>query len=128
MDEELEAQLKEVLKHERFGADSYGYFFIIDKKGVLVLHPIEPGLIGKPISEIKTPSGDILGTMFSNALSGDDGAFVNYKWFAPNGSGMEGKTSYLLKIKTWGWTVGAGSTSAISTRLFRRNRPRPLPR
>lgn len=108
MDEYIQAQIVSVLEHERFGADGYGYFFVIDQNGLMIQHAVDQSLVGRALSDIVSPDGVNIGALFTSALADRDGSFVSYSWFAPNKTGAEQKTSYLLRVRPWNWIIGAG--------------------
>ncbi len=93
----------------RYGKDNGGYFFIMNSKGDLILHPVKPELEGKNLLENKDPSGKFLFKEIIKAASQDkDGGFVDYLWPKPGSQKPEPKLSFALKLDQWDWIIGTG--------------------
>lgn len=60
--DDAKTQALAALATYRFGDD--GYFFVFDEEAVMQMHPIDPGLIGKDLTDLKDPNG----TQFVNDL------------------------------------------------------------
>ena len=97
-----------IIEKMRWGKDGTGYFWIQDTKGDMVLHPINPGLNGKPLWEIKDPDGKFLFKEMDDILKKDGGGFVDYKWPKPVSEEPVDKISYVKLFEPWGWIIGAG--------------------
>ncbi len=84
------------------------YFFIMDLKSTLVMHPIKPELEGKDMSGVKDPKGNFLFRDMS-ALAKEKGqGYYTYFWPKPGQSEPVEKISYVKTFKEWGWLVGSG--------------------
>lgn len=97
-----------IIEKMRWGKDGNGYFWIQDTNGNMVLHPINPGLNGKPLWEIKDPDGKRLFKEMDDIAKKDGGGFVDYKWPKPGSEAPVDKISYVKLFKPWGWIIGAG--------------------
>ncbi|MBU3953229.1 MAG: cache domain-containing protein, partial [Proteobacteria bacterium] len=97
-----------IIEKMRWGKDGTGYFWIQDTKGDMVLHPINPGLNGKPLWEIKDPDGKRLFKEMDDIVKKDGGGFVDYKWPKPGSEEPVDKISYVKLFEPWGWIIGAG--------------------
>ncbi len=107
----------ESLRSMRYG--DRGYFWIMDTKARMIMHPELPELEGKDMSEF-TRNGELLTPVGSSrplfeefvqtALnSPESGGFVVYRWPDPNDpSRLVRKLSYVRLFKPWGWIVGGG--------------------
>lgn len=83
-----------------------GYFFVIDKEGLLLAHP---SLEGKNIWDTEDPNGNKVGKMIVEDALNDDG-FVEYDWPLPgNPDKTAPKITYAKMDANWGWIVSAGS-------------------
>eukprot|EP01032_Pedospumella_encystans_P002012 gene2012-2358_t len=79
--EEAQARAKEVTGAMRYNPD--GYYFIIDMKPAMVMHPIKPELNGKDLSQNKDPNGKFLFVEFVNTVKASKEGFVDYYWPKP---------------------------------------------
>ena len=88
------------LERIRFGKGNIGYFWVIDEKGKVLMHPIKPEIIGTI-----PPAARIV----LNALSDKDASFVIYQWPKPGEETPEPKLSYIARFKPWHWIIGTGA-------------------
>lgn len=85
------------------------YFFILDSKAVIVLHPIKPQLTGKDLSDFKDPNGKKLFTEFARiANKKPEGGFVDYMWPKPGFENPVEKVSFAKRFAPWDWIIGTG--------------------
>ena len=76
--EEAKALIIKNLRHMRY--DKTEYFFILDGKGKMVMHPLKPELEGQYMMDTKGPKGE---TIFHDLVLNsqrDSEAFVSYIW------------------------------------------------
>ena len=87
-------------------ADSY--VFVADcKQGKIVAHPILTALIGKPLADLKDPSGKVIGPMFCESdLS--KGYWIEYQWPKPGETKPSRKLTYVEPVPNTPYRVGAG--------------------
>jgi methyl-accepting chemotaxis protein len=95
---------KAVLRDLRFGENDY--FFVIDPKGLLVVHP-NPELEGKSQWDLKDPDGVYFVREFLKVAAAG-GGFVEYRFPRPGSTQPLPKLSYAVQFQSWHWTVGAG--------------------
>ncbi|MBH5318347.1 cache domain-containing protein [Paenibacillus sp. GSMTC-2017] len=89
-----------------------GYFFIIDKQGKLLAHPV---LEGENIWDKQTSDGTYyIQNLIAEGLDG--GGATYYNWPLPKTDGMVSnggaealKISYAKQANSWGWIIAAGS-------------------
>lgn len=105
-----EAQAKqmalEAVKDLRYGNDDY--FFIMDTKCNMVMHPIKPELDGKDQSEEKDPNGKPLFKDMAAACEKGDGGFVDYMWPKAGSTAPQPKVTYVQAFTEWDWIIGSG--------------------
>lgn len=104
---EAQAKIKvrEILNQLIYDTD--GYFFVYDKKGTNIVHPISPELVGKDLYDIQDRNGNyVIRGLLKVAKSG--GGFHRYLWNKPSGVGTQDKLSYAIQIDRWQWMMGTG--------------------
>ena len=71
------------------------YVFIYDDKGSILAHPMNPGLVGKYMLDIKDSDGRLFSRDFyTKAKAG--GGWVDYRWTNPVTKVIEPKSSYVI--------------------------------
>jgi len=115
--EEAQARAKEVTGAMRYNPD--GYYFIIDMKPTMVMHPIKPELNGKDLTQNKDPNGKFLFVEFVNTVKASKEGFVDYYWPKPGFEEPVEKLSHVIGYEPWGWVVGTGVYSDDLAVLFR---------
>lgn len=97
---------KEAIKKLRFGVD--GYFWINDFSPKMVMHPTNPALDGKDLSQSKDPNGKFLFNEFVRVVNQDGKGVVEYMWPKPGFEKPQPKISFVSGFKEWGWIIGTG--------------------
>jgi len=97
---------KEAIKKIRFGVD--GYFWINDFAPKMVMHPTNPALDGKDLSQNKDPNGKFLFSEMVTVVTKDGKGVVNYMWPKPGFNAPQAKISFVEAFTPWGWIIGAG--------------------
>ena len=88
-----------------YGPD--GYFFLYDYKGVALMHPRQPELVGRNMIEMRDSRGlPAIRAMIDKARSG--GGFVPYTWNKPSTHAEAPKLAYVTTLDRWGWMLGTG--------------------
>lgn len=104
--EEAKRQAKEAIKNLRYDTDDY--FWINDLEPRMVMHPFQPDLDGKNLSENKDPNGKRLFVAFVEVCKKDGAGFVDYFWPKPGTPKPVAKLSYVKLLPDWGWIIGSG--------------------
>ncbi|MDX9707618.1 MAG: cache domain-containing protein [Azospira sp.] len=84
------------------------YFFINDMQNHSLMHPIQPDLQGKDLSELKDPAGVRLFAEMTRVVKGQGAGFVDYLWPMPGRAEPVPKISYVQGFAPWGWLIGSG--------------------
>ncbi len=84
-----------------------GYFWIIDRDGVMLMHPFSKEIVGQLTLDQRDPEGRYFVRDFLAAARGG-GGFVEYGWPRPGGSEPVIKIGYVLPFEAWGWVIGSG--------------------
>jgi cytochrome c len=87
-------------------ADTYVFAMdCVQKK--IVAHPINPQLIGMDLSNLKDPTGKVIGPLFCED-HGRKGYWVEYQWPKPGEETPSRKLSYIEPVPSTPYIVGAG--------------------
>ncbi|UGA56093.1 cache domain-containing protein [Vibrio sp. VB16] len=98
-------QVKTILGQLSYGND--GYFFVYDRNGVNLVHPMLPELVGKNLMEFQDNNGDyLIEALLFQAQAG--GGFHRYLWQKPSTNEVVKKLSYAAWLDKWGWMIGTG--------------------
>jgi hypothetical protein len=76
-------------------------FRVSDQAGARVVtlaHPINPGLIGKDLYDLKDPNGTRFMEAMANKAMKEQGGWVDYKWTHPQTKKVAEKSSYVLAV------------------------------
>lgn len=103
---ENQEKAKAAIKRLRFGVD--GYFWINDYTPKMVMHPTNPALDGKDLSQNKDPNGKLLFNEFVAVTTKSGKGVVDYMWPKPGFEKPQPKISFVEGIKEWNWIVGTG--------------------
>ncbi|MCB1191565.1 MAG: cache domain-containing protein [Leptospiraceae bacterium] len=89
--------------------DKTEYFFILDGKGTMVMHPLRPEDQGKNMLEEKDPNGnDIFKDMVIDSQRDSD-TFVSFIWKSKYSPDIfESQTTYSKYYWPWDWVVSSG--------------------
>lgn len=104
-DQRAKEEVKQILDQLSYGND--GYFFVYDRNGVNLVHPILPDLVGQNLIDLQDNNGDyLIETLLFQAQSG--GGFHRYLWQKPSTNEVVQKLSYAAWLDKWGWMIGTG--------------------
>lgn len=97
------------LRRLRYGPELEDYFWIIDLKPEMVMHPYRRDLEGQNVKDFKDPSGKYLFREMVGVVKNGQQGFVDYLWqWKGNAQNIVPKLSYVKEFKPWGWVVGTG--------------------
>ncbi len=97
---------KQAVKNLRYDQDDY--FWINDTKPQMIMHPMQPHLDGKDLSDFKDPHGIRLFEKMVDTCRENGAGFVQYDWPKPGSEKPVPKISYVKLIPEWNWIVGSG--------------------
>jgi methyl-accepting chemotaxis protein len=95
----------------RIGLLRYGqndYFWINDMHPRMVMHPMQPQLNGKDLTENKDPNGKRLFIEFVDTVKKHGAGIVAYEWPKPGATQPLPKMSYVAGFAPWNWVIGTG--------------------
>ncbi|PFG56436.1 two-component system NarL family sensor kinase [Vibrio sp. ES.051] len=98
-------RVKAILNRLSYGSD--GYFFVYDKNGTNLVHPVLPELVGENLLHLQDENGDrLIEALLYQAQSG--GGFHQYLWQKPSTGEVVPKLSYAAWLEKWEWMIGTG--------------------
>ena len=84
------------------------YFWINDTKPTMVMHPVRPDLVGKPVDGLLDAKGKAFMKEMSEVAKKDGQGFVGYYWKKPGKNVEVSKLSYVRYFAPWDWVLGMG--------------------
>ncbi len=98
-------EVKRILNGLTYGED--GYFFVYDRDGVNLVHPILTHIVGSDLYDMQDANGNyVIRNLLRVAEEG--GGFHRYLWNKPSSGTDEEKLSYAVQIPRWEWMIGTG--------------------
>jgi len=85
-----------------------GYFFILNSKGDMALHPIKPKLNGVNMLNHKDPTGKLFFQEIITLSKNKGQGFVDYMWPKVGMKGPQPKLTYIKKFNPWDLVIGTG--------------------
>lgn len=104
-DDEIKQQAMRQLAALDYGSD--GYFFLYDFDGVNLMHPRQPGLVGRNLLKMKDENGQYPIQMMRDIAS-TGGGFIEYSWNKPSTQDLAPKIAYVTPLPRWNWWFGTG--------------------
>lgn len=85
-----------------------GYYWVLDNKGHMVMHPFRPDLEGKDLFDLQDASGAyFVRSILEQAKNG--GGWVDYLWPKPAEESVPyPKVAYVKMFESWNWVIGTG--------------------
>ena len=96
----------QVIRNQRFEKENY--FWIADLTPSMVLHPLQPDLEGRDLTDYQDPTGRPLFLEMAEVVKRDGAGFVAYLWPRPGEARPVAKISFVKEFPAWGWMIGAG--------------------
>ena len=111
-DEEARYEAAEEIRRMRYGEGNKEYYWIIDSKALMVMHPYRSELEGQDMSAYRDREDAAGVYLFREAarlaLAEGDG-FIEYWWqHWDDPSALAPKLSYVRYFPEWDWIVGTG--------------------
>ena len=103
-----EAQSRALLRIKSLRYRDNDYIWVNDMQPKMLMHPFQPDLDGKDLSDYKDPNGKKLFVEMVNACKDKGEGFVDYYWPKPGAGQPVPKISFVKLSKPWGWVIGSG--------------------
>lgn len=95
------------LKNLRYG-ENY-YFWVNDGRPVMLMHPVQPDLVGRDLSAIRDTEGTLLFQEMELIANELGEGFLTYNWPKPGHTEPVPKISFVKYFEPWDWIVGSGA-------------------
>ena len=106
--EQAQSQALNIIKNMRYGADDKDYFWVMDMKGIYLMHPVVSSLTGKDGSVLKDKQGNLIFDDLPGDLKRDGLTYAEFFWPKAGGDVPVEKMGMILAYKNWNWSVGSG--------------------
>ncbi len=106
-----EAQQKAVsiIETMRYGSERKDYFWIIDNRPFMIMHPYRPELNGTNLSDYRDTQGKALFREAVSLVERQNEGYIRYIWqWKDDATRMVPKLSYVKAFPDWGWIIGTG--------------------
>ena len=107
-EEKAKSNATQILSQQRFGLNDLGYIWINDSTNKMIMHPINPSLNGKDLSNLQDPDGLYVFQEFTKVATTSGNGYVSYMWEKPNTDNPTDKLSYIQYFEPWDFIVGTG--------------------
>ncbi|MEZ4526287.1 MAG: cache domain-containing protein [Desulfobacterales bacterium] len=95
-----------VIRELRYGNEDY--FWINDTCPLMIMHPFQPEMEGKNLSDFQDPAGKKLFVEMVQVCQSQGEGAVSYLWPKPGRDEPVPKLSYVKLFKPWNWIIGTG--------------------
>ena len=116
--QQAQSAAKEAIRAVRYQGENY--VWINDDRPVMIMHPTNPALEGKDMSDYRDPNGVAIFAEAARIARAQGEGVLRYMWPKPGQSKPAPKISYVKLYAPWGWIVGTGiyvdSTEAMLSR------------
>ncbi|MGV2291147.1 methyl-accepting chemotaxis protein [Trinickia sp. YCB016] len=85
-----------------------GYVFVMDSKPVVLMHPVQPELVGKAMGDYKDPNGKLVFVSIVDAAKATGHGFTQYEGRLPHSEVKARKLTYASHFAPWDWTLASG--------------------
>lgn len=103
---EAQDKVIELIKIMRYDGDNY--FWINGYNCMMIIHPTNPDLIGKDMTDMKDADGKRYFSEMLAVVKSNKEGFVDYKWVKANEKDPSPKISFVKGFEPWGWIIGTG--------------------
>ncbi|MBF0473421.1 MAG: methyl-accepting chemotaxis protein, partial [Nitrospirae bacterium] len=88
--------------------DEKEYFWINDMHPTMLMHPYNPELNGKDMTDLKDSTGKHFCVEFVKVVQKDKAGYVSYLWPRQGATKQVRKIAYVKGFEPWGWIIGSG--------------------
>ena len=107
--EEAQEKAMQHVRTLRYGPRGLDYFWILDSRMKILVHPYRADLEGVEFSNLQDQKAIYVISQFIKQLLSHESGFVEYDWQWQNKPGQAiPKLSFVKKIQPWDWVIGTG--------------------
>nr|WP_052081105.1 methyl-accepting chemotaxis protein [Pseudomonas sp. ML96] len=114
---EAQTQARELIRGLRYGGNEY--FFIQSLQQRMLLHPTNPEIEGRDVSDLKDAKGRAINQEMVGVAQALGHGIVEYSWPKPGSVQPADKISYITLFEPWGWILGTGAYIDDIQAIFR---------
>ncbi len=103
---QAQAASKDAVRSARYGGANY--VWINDLQPRMILHPANPALEGRDVSDYRDPNGFAIFVEAARIARDRGEGAIRYMWPKPGQTQPAPKISYVKLYAPWGWVVGTG--------------------
>jgi len=96
------------LKVNRFGENDYGYFWVLNTKATILMHPIDTSLEKRDLTNLKSYDNKMFIQEIINRAQKETSGYISYHWNRPDSLKVDEKTTYFHYIKDWNIIINSG--------------------
>lgn len=100
-------QALHLLAEMRYGPQQSCYFYILDTRGFMLMHPLRPDLEGTDVRTLTDADNrPFITDLVLNTKGKLQSGFTSYSWHWIGGSGeMDERLAYSTQFEPWGWVL-----------------------
>ena len=107
--EEARSRAAELIRDMRYGVENKDYFWILDTRPVLLMHPYRSDLEGTDVSDYRDRNGTAVFMEMKEVAEEEGAGYVAYNWQLRDEAKEIGqKLSYVSFFEEWDWIIGTG--------------------
>lgn len=118
--EQAQSAAKEAIRNIRY--DGTNYIWINDLRPAMIMHPANPALDGKDLSDYRDPNGLAIFVEAVRIARDRGEGTIRYMWPKPGQTKPAPKISYVKLYAPWGWIVGTGIYVDTTEAMLNRER------
>jgi len=105
--DEAQKEAKAAINTLRYGDDNTDYFFVIDLRPYIIVHPMNAKLVDTDVSQYKDANGDFMFQKMVEIAKTQKEGFTSYMWqYKTDTNRIVAKTSYIKTFEPWNWVIG----------------------
>jgi methyl-accepting chemotaxis protein len=106
---EAQSQAKAAIKALRYGKEMTDYFFVIDYRPYMIVHPMNAKLVDTDVTEYKDANGTFMFQNMVQIAKTQKEGFTSYMWqYKTDATRIVPKLSYVKAFEPWNWIIGTG--------------------
>lgn len=103
---QAQAAASEAIRAMRYAQGEY--FWVNDMQNEMIMHPLQPDLEGKDVSDLRDADGVMIYQQMADMVRDHGEGFVEYSWMDASDGKAHPKISFAKGFEPWGWVVGSG--------------------